>query len=166
MVFTTPMRKRNQSHPLARLAGVEARAGHGRLSKTGLLRLHNAFIKPLHLFGRSKSVRFYLKRFRSHVTRSNLQGPISRDLAYISLHLLDANRATHEHWVFATLSRHSVSHLSSEIKTITPLGKSTAIANPRQLGTLRMLTHPQHAIPNHIQHKKERGQESRDEQGK
>jgi hypothetical protein len=79
-------------------------------AKLSLLRLHNAFIpiKQLHLFGRSKSVRFYLKRFRSYVTRSNLRDSISRDLAYISLHLLDANRETHEHWVFATLSRHRV----------------------------------------------------------
>ena len=51
-------------------------------------------------------MRFYLKRFRSFVTRSNLRDSISRDLAYISLHLLDANPETHEHWVFATLSRH------------------------------------------------------------
>ena len=123
------VRRRNQNSPLSQRGRCVDTTKHGERNRLSLLRLHNGFIpiKQLHLFGRSKSVRFYLKRFRSYVTRSNLRDSISRDLAYISLHLSDANRETHEHWVFATLSRHTVSHLSSEIKTITPLGKSTLI---------------------------------------
>ncbi len=106
-----------QSSRAAGWCGSNIRAWKER-KRLSLLRLHNGFIpiKQLHLFGRSKSVRFYLKRFRPFVTRSNLRDSISRDLAYISLHLLDANPKTHEHWVFATLSRHTVSHLSSEVK--------------------------------------------------
>ena len=61
-------------------------------------------------------------------TRSNLRDSISRDLAYIPLHLLDANPETHEHWVFATLSRHTVSHLSSMVN-LQASGKSQTQEN-------------------------------------
>ena len=76
---------------------MEARAGHGKEKATEFITTPNDFIpiKQLHLFGLGPLS-----------TRSNLRDSISRDLAYIPLHLLDANPETHEHWVFATLSRH------------------------------------------------------------
>jgi len=114
-------------------------------AKLSLLRLHNAFIpiKQLHLFGRSKSVRFYLKRFRSYVTRSNLRDSISRDLAYISLHLLDANRETHEHWVFATLSRHKLVDLGSPSNSIHKVPKYSTRRAPRCIERFPKQRHPQ-----------------------